>query len=143
MNRTWPKRSNPERIWRRAKKSRRRRLIELLDGVFSEYVRRRDEQKGCITCGVVKPWREMQAGHYIRRGIYQFRWHEKNVASQCFNCNINHEGEKDIYRRKLVQMYGLPFVEMIEAERNKTCKISPGEMEVLIQHYRIEIEKSR
>lgn len=121
-------------------RTRRQRLITVLDKVFSEYIRRRD--KGvCITCGKRQDWKLTDAGHYIRRGIFQFRWHEKNVHCQCKRCNSWLEGEKDIYRQKMIELYGKEFVELIEAERHKTCKISAGEIEVLIVHYKSEVKK--
>ena len=116
-------------------RTRRARLITKLDKVFSEYIRRRD--KGvCITCGKAQDWKLCDAGHYIRRGVFQFRWHEKNVHAQCKRCNCWLEGEKDVYRQKLIERYGNAFVELMEAERHNPCKISQGEIEVLIGHYK-------
>ena len=125
------------------KKSRRRRLIEILDIEFSIFIRNRDNFI-CLTCGKVGDFKSMQNGHYIRRGIYQFRWHEKNCHCQCFNCNINHEGEKHIYRRKLIELYGEEFVDYMERESHQPkSRISLGEIEVLISHYRNINEASK
>lgn len=54
-----------------------RKLIKLADKIFSEYIRKRD--KGvCYTCGKVQDWKKCDNGHYIRRGIMQFRYDEIN-----------------------------------------------------------------
>ena len=115
-------------------KSERQKLIKKLDTIFSRFIRQRD--KGvCITCGRSQEWKLTDCGHYIRRGVYQFRWNEKNCNCQCKKCNGWNEGEKDIYRRKLVEMYGKDIIEIMEADRHKPCKISIGDIRVLIAHY--------
>ena len=116
-------------------RSRRARLISMLDKVFSQFIRQRDDGV-CITCGKKQDWKLCDAGHYVRRGVFSLRWHEKNVHCQCKRCNGWLEGEKDIYRCKLVELYGEQFVIMIEAERHKKCKIGTGDIEVLISHYK-------
>jgi hypothetical protein len=121
-------------------RSRRLRLISTLDKVFSEFIRRRDEKQGCITCGKIIPWKEADNGHYIRRGVFLFRWHEKNCHLQCKRCNCWMEGEKDIYRAKLIERYGKEFVELMEAERHKTCKIGVGDLEIMIMDYKNKLK---
>ena len=116
-------------------KTERQKVIKECDRVFSIFIRKRDNGI-CITCGKQQDWKLCDAGHYIRRGIFQFRWHEKNVHCQCKRCNGYNEGEKDIYRKKMIELYGVDFVELIEAERHKTYKISTGEIKVLINYYK-------
>jgi hypothetical protein len=102
-------------------------LVKKLDRVFSEYIRRRDVIYGeccrCITCGAVKPWKEMDCGHYIGRKHYATRFDERNCHAQCKRCNNWGEGEKPIYRRKLVEMYGEEEVQRME----DYAQISGGE----------------
>lgn len=117
-------------------KSEHQKLIKLLDKEFSIFIRKRDKDKGCITCGIKKDWKLMDCGHYLRRGLMATRWNERNTAMQCKKCNGWNEGEKDIFRKKLVEMYGLPFVELIESERYKPAHISTNELKIMILHYR-------
>jgi hypothetical protein len=109
--------------WKPKPKTMKRRresffsLIRKLDRIFSEYIRRRDSVGGyctCITCGAVKPWREMDCGHYIGRKHYVTRFDERNCHTQCKRCNNWGEGEKPLYRGKLVALYGEKEVQCLE-----------------------------
>jgi len=111
------------------------RLKKKLDKIASEYVRRRDEDKGCITCGKIKPWKEMNCGHYLRRTILITRWHIMNINGQCPGCNLWGNGEPDIYRRKLVEMYGLAAVEILEQLRFKQIKMTTDDYLKLIERF--------
>ncbi|MBW3545546.1 MAG: recombination protein NinG, partial [Bacteroidetes bacterium] len=65
------------------KKTDRQKLIAKLDTIFSEFIRLRDsDHQGvckCITCGDLKHWREMDAGHFVTRENMGTRWEEENV----------------------------------------------------------------
>lgn len=88
---------------RRIKKATRRpddeklmELVEKCDYLFSKYIRQiavheRGKVK-CYTCGKKGHWMKMQAGHYISRRYYQFRWYEFNVRVQCEECNCVKDG---------------------------------------------------
>jgi len=57
-------------IKKKPKAKTRSYYVKQLDKVFSEYIRKRDDGKGCVTCGIKKPWQEMQACHSFSRGKY-------------------------------------------------------------------------
>ena len=42
----------------------------------------------CITCGVVKHYKEMQGGHFIERGRMNTRLDHWNIWPQCPGCNM-------------------------------------------------------
>jgi hypothetical protein len=113
-------------------KSERQKLIKTLDREFSIFIRRRDAKNGCITCG--KPIKD--AGHYIPRARHQFRWDDKNCHGQCLRCNWTLESNHDIYRLKMIELYGKDYVELIEAESHKNYHFPTGEIKVLITYYR-------
>jgi hypothetical protein len=73
------------------RKISRKGLINKLDRIFSEYIRKRDaDKKGickCITCQREFKWNELDAGHFISRKEMSVRWDERNVAAQCQYCN--------------------------------------------------------
>lgn len=58
----------------------------------------------CYTCGVVKPWKELQAGH---------RWHNKgdhvenHIHAQCVRCNQFLSGNLGEYTDNLIRDLGL------------------------------------
>jgi len=37
----------------------------------------------CYTCNSVKPWKEMQCGHFVTRTVTALRYHLKNTRVQC------------------------------------------------------------
>jgi len=80
------------------RKISRKGLINKLDRIFSEYIRKRDaDKKGvckCITCQREFKWDELDAGHFISRKEMSVRWDERNVKSQCHYCNRFRFGEQ-------------------------------------------------
>ncbi len=77
--------------------------------LFSEYIRRKHSDKNgnaqCFTCGIVKPWKELQCGHGISgRGNY-ILFLEKVCFPQCKSCNIFRGGNYEVFIPKLIKMY--------------------------------------
>ena len=56
-----------------------------LQKVFNEYIRSRDVNKPCISCGEYK---ELQAGHFYSVRMYDaLRFNEDNCHGECAKCN--------------------------------------------------------
>lgn len=86
--------------------------------MMSEFVRRRD--KGvCFTCGVQKPWKEMEAGHFIHRDHLDFNF--VNINCQCARCNKFLSGNLDVYAEKLITKYGLDEFMKLSALRHSVA----------------------
>lgn len=86
----------------------RKSLIKEADRVFSLYIRNRGARFGynhCYTCPAYLPIEALQAGHFIRRGYFNVRWHPLNVWPQCNHCNIDLGGNLEKFERKLVAQY--------------------------------------
>ena len=82
------------------KKPTRKKIVEKLDKVFSEYIRRRfaiNDIAECVTCGKRDHWKQLQAGHFMSRKHYATRWDEQNVQVQCSGCNVFRAGEQYKY----------------------------------------------
>jgi hypothetical protein len=108
--------------------SERRKLAQMsfpeleakLDAEVSFYVRAKAVQAAqsafipCYTCGRVRLWKEMDAGHYVSRVKRGTRWDLRNIRVQDTVCNRYAEGEKDVFRRKLVEEVGEVEVERVE-----------------------------
>jgi len=82
-----------------------------VDPLFSRYIRLKaaKEMDGwckCVTCGEVKPWYEMDCGHYEQRGSLMTRFDERNVGPQCVSCNRFGEGNKAAFAIYLKEKYG-------------------------------------
>jgi|TARA_R110001606_G_scaffold355358_2_gene506320 gamma-glutamylcyclotransferase (GGCT)/AIG2-like uncharacterized protein YtfP len=53
---------------------------------FHKYIRLRDQDQACISCGKYKT---LQAGHFYSGGHYpELRFDEDNVHGQCSRCNL-------------------------------------------------------
>ena len=82
--------------------------------LVSEYVRRSAQGK-CYTCGTIKHWKEMDAGHFIDKSICgtELYFDLRNVKCQCTKCNRYLSGAKDVYAQKLVQEYGSQILDTL------------------------------
>lgn len=123
----------------------RKKLIQRLDKVFSQWVRRKDaDHRGyveCWTCGKVLPWSRVDAGHFQSRAKFSTRWDEMNVKPQCKGCNGFRSGEQFKFARKLDAVYGEGTAEEIERISNQTRKYSVEELEALIDVYNRRLRK--
>ncbi len=63
----------------------------------------------CATCGTVKSWKYMDAGHCFSRGIgggSGVYWDERNIAAQCKPQNAWEQGAPDEFREYVKEQYG-------------------------------------
>lgn len=122
-------------------------LKKKADKYFSTYVRYRDGvcRNGewfctCITCGVEKPLKQMQAGHFISRRINKLRFDEENVNAQCVGCNMYKQGEQYLYSKALDLKYGSGTSDKLNAQRHLTHKLTIGELEQIIHDAKEQIK---
>jgi len=90
----------------------------------------------CVTCGVTKPWKQMQAGHYESRGHYATRWDEQNVHVQCVGCNVFKKGNYTVYARYMVRRYGEGILEELAVRSVTTVKMPTSDLIDLVFEYR-------
>lgn len=120
------------------KKKRTRTLSQTkkeLDRVFSLYIRTRDEGV-CCACGVKKPIKQMQAGHYISRSKLATRWDEVNVHAECCACNIFKKGNYPAYTVFLEKLYGHGIVEDLVKLSNREVHYKVCDLEEKIAYYK-------
>ena len=64
----------------------------------------------CVTCGVIKHYKEAQGGHfYGRKEVLRFKLMEENIHPQCAACNwhgMNTTKIRERYRMYMEDMYG-------------------------------------
>jgi hypothetical protein len=115
------------------------KLLEKCQHAFNAYIRARDNNKGCISCGAAVS----EAGHYFSQGHHSaLRFNEMNTNGQCTRCNRFLSGNLIHYRQGLVKRYGEEKVLLLESSaRNNVKKWTRFELEALIQHYRNELKK--
>lgn len=105
--------------------------------IFSRYIRLRDcmETTGCtsfglcITCEKRNHFKLLQAGHFIPGRHNANLFSEKGVHAQCYNCNFNLRGNTLVYRRKIIEMYGPGYDEVLEEEDKQIVKFTISYLE--------------
>ena len=119
---------------RKTKEQSVSQLKKRLDSIFSVWVRTRDGGQ-CYTCGIKKPIKEMQNGHYVSRGCNQLRYDERNCHCQCVGCNIFKSGNMTSYALALIKQYSPQILQELDRERRKIKQWTKGELLDLIEHY--------
>jgi len=108
-------------------------LLKKAQDVFNKWVRTRDKDFGCISCGAAID----HAGHYLSQGHHSaLRYNEMNVNGQCLRCNTFLHGNVINYRKGLVKKYGEEKVLMLESNRAHTKKWSRFELEAIVNEYK-------
>ncbi len=122
-------------------------LIEKLDRIFSQYIRRRDSDYAgfvqCCTCGKFVFWKKSDAGHYHNRRHMGIRWDETNVHAQCRTCNRFDEGEKDLYKEFIICKYGQETIDLLLMKKKLGIKWHKFELEAMIALYKQEVKRQK
>lgn len=127
-----------------AKKSTRKRLIDKLDKIFSQYIRLRESKNHnseCFTCGKVDHWKKLQNGHFMSRKHLSTRWDETNCQVQCAGCNVFRYGEQYKFSVGLNAKYGDGTAEAMLQKSRETLKIDNAELEAKIKYYQDLVER--
>jgi hypothetical protein len=101
-------------------------LLKKTQTVFNKFIRERDKDNGCISCG--GPITD--AGHYLSQGHHSaLRFNEVNVNGQCRKCNCFLHGNLIKYRSGLIKKYGENKVLWLESLPRSVKKWSRVELE--------------
>lgn len=124
-------------------KPTQKQLIKNLDVVFSKFIRLRDSNDGwfkCCSCGQLKPYEQADAGHFINRRWMATRFREDNVHAQCRSCNRFDEGNAVGYTMFMIDKFGKPHVEYLQAMKNGGYKYTTFELSLLIDEYKQKVK---
>ncbi len=118
------------------------KLKKKADALFSVHIRKSyadvDGKVKCVTCGVRKHWKSMQAGHYIPRSNLSTRWEELNTHVQCMQCNVLKKGNLDEYAIFLIEKYGNNILDLLHKQKQQKLKMKHEDYEKLIEKYASE-----
>jgi hypothetical protein len=115
------------------------KLIKKAEKVFNAYIRKRDADLPCISCG--RHCEYYDAGHYVPvKGSSYLRFHEWNVNKECKGCNGFDEFHLIGYRKNLIEKIGIDAVNWLEDNRRVIKKWSRSELEEIIKKYKHEPE---
>lgn len=110
------------------------------DDYFNPYIRARDADLPCISCGRDNG-SKMNAGHYLSVGSHpELRFDEANVHKQCEYCNGHKAGNAVAYRIGLVERIGLAEVERLEGP-HPAAKFTREQLAEMRAHYRALIKE--
>jgi hypothetical protein len=130
-------------------------MIQILDKVLSEYVRRRDAGGSgyvsrrdaggsgyvrCITCTTVKHWKEMDNGHFVSRNYLSTRFDPRNCNTQCPTCNRFKSGEQHLHGLAIDRKYGKGTAEQLQAISRVPSKVDHEWLKFHIELYRGKIK---
>lgn len=94
------------------------KLKKQVQTIVNAYVRERDAELGCISCGTENA--QWNAGHYIAQGSSGLlRYNLKNLNKQCVSCNLFKHGNLVEYRIGLVNKIGEKEVRELESKRHE------------------------
>ena len=133
-----------KKIYNKEKKERKWELMSTVQRinkakqVFQKWIRKRDKEEPCISCGTVSSdlW---DGGHYLKAEIYTGAiFNEMNVHKQCRKCNRFLGGNEAQYRIALCLKYGESKVVELESLANQTRQYrwSSEELKKIIDIYK-------
>lgn len=124
---------------KKALKTRSQHLADL-QTVFNRYIRMRDQNRPCISCGRHHNG-QYHAGHFRSVGACpELRFNEDNVHKQCSVCNNHKSGNQQQYRLGLLERIGEARLEFLEAS-HPPQKLTIEEIDVLRKEYLQKIKE--
>ncbi len=133
------------------KKTPKQKAKEAAWKAFSLFIRTRDclfttrtRTRGkCITCTAVLPIGELQAGHFISGRSSAVLFSEEGVHAQCRVCNILKKGNLLEYRRKIIDLYGDGYDEVLEQEAREIKQYKLLDYQEIKEYYKKRLEEIR
>tara|TARA_R110000772_G_scaffold37180_1_gene88637 strand:+ start:93 stop:629 length:537 start_codon:yes stop_codon:yes gene_type:complete len=116
-----------------------RDYLKLFQTVFNTYIRTRDKDLPCVSCGKNNE-KQFHAGHYRSVGSCpELRFEELNVWRQCATCNTYLHGNLIEYRKELIKRIGVDKVEWLEGPQPSN-KLLISEIKSKIVEYKLKIK---
>ncbi len=123
---------------------------------FSKYIRKRDclafreqcnehtgEYVKCVTCNAIKPWKEMDAGHYFHAGtsVPQSQFDERNVHAQCAQCNTYLSGNMKAYADFMMESYGQDVIDELKVLSKQPLELTQEVLKEFSDKYRLKFKE--
>src|SRR5574340_236776 len=127
------KRERKETRERKQATKTRQQWLKECQAVFNKWVRLRDADRPCISCGTTEA--KWDAGHYRSVGSNPaLRFEPLNNHKQCAQCNQHKSGNAIEYRIGLVARIGLAAVEWLEGP-HEPKKYTIDDLKQIKAHY--------
>jgi hypothetical protein len=118
---------------------------------FSKYIRLRDALATtgthyackCITCGDNWPIEEIDAGHMLPGRTGGILFDESIVFGQCRRCNREGAGERQAFKRVMIERNGAEWYALKEQARKSCTKLGDFECKLIADEYRKKYNELR
>jgi len=108
---------------------------------FSIWVRKitstPDGIQECITCGVYKHWKQLQAGHFIPGRHSLILFDERGVHPQCYHCNVGLKGNPRKYDAYMRLEYGTVVIRDLERLDMVNKQFTIPELQEIFEKYQL------
>lgn len=125
--------------------SRKADPIKKLDRIFSLYIRLRDVMPNgygkCIACGRIKPFHELDCGHFFGRTNMATRFDEDNCHAECRFCNRMKSDHLVYYQENLIKKIGVSRFDTLRLRASSSKHWMDFELQELIKKYTIEVKR--
>lgn len=105
---------------------------------FNEFIRIRDKNKQCVTCGSFNS--DKDAGHFISCRFEATRFDEKNVNGQCVKCNRFLYGNQFEHGVKIDEIHGKGTASSLLMKSKMVCKRDQDDYEYIAEFYKEQCE---
>lgn len=119
----------PQPKKKRKTKTERQKLIDQLDQLIRDILK--EQPKICVCCKKSFSDEQLQVGHFITRRVYALRWDLRNVARQCYGCNLRHNYDPAPYANYMIKTYGKDVFDELIRTKNTVKKLSTAQLREL------------
>lgn len=106
---------------------------------FAEFVNN-EWVADCITCGVTKPIKQLQCGHFMSRQYNILRYEPENTAPQCYGCNVMQQGKQYEFGMAIDNLYGDGTAKRLHKQSKEAHQFTQAELEQIIADSTAEIK---
>lgn len=122
------------------RKSKNKKLAKKkADRYYSKYIRKRDKNKPCITCGRFTSKKD--CGHFISRRFEATRYDERNSHGQCLKCNRFENGNQFEHGVKIDEMYGEGTAKELLQKSKMKCHRKQFDYEFIAKQFSDKIDQ--
>jgi len=112
-----------------------------LQVVFNTFIRLRDKDQWCISCGCNMVGRKGDASHYYSVGSApELRFNEDNCHLACVPCNQHLHGNLLEYSNRLPKRIGWERFSILQDKKGVSNKFSIDELKAKTAHYKAQIK---
>lgn len=115
-------------------------LKKLAQKLFNQFIRMRDKNLPCVSCGKIIGENEVShASHFRPATNSRLRYDERNVHRSCVKCNVFLSSNAIEYKKALIIKLGADIVEELE-NTNDPYKYTKDELDNIITIYRKKLK---